>query len=734
MAKKGRRKLTVNNELLNKYIRHSINIEQLKNSEARKIGSFLKKETFPQIYKKLITELSKIKNIESLGSIYRIKRLKQLLASVQKISSIGIAKAEGRLVSNLENISLYEANWNSKTIQDVVPLDIDFTMPSNSVLKQLVVTKPMEGHKLSSWIKSYPKAVTARVNKQLRTGIAAGESLPAIGQRIRSSLKVNTKQAEYIARTAVSNVVHNAREATFKENKDLIRGVQWIATLDDRTTLVCINLDGKIFEVGEGERPPAHFNCRSTTVPVVNSWSEYGIEDPPPATRASMDGAVPEKTNYRKWLKTQPKAIQDKVLGKTKAELFRSGRVSISKFVGKDLKPLTLKQISKREGIKLEEAAVSLSEVNEVKILINSYKTYINNKNFIGAKSVVRKLASKGVELDKTGNIISSKVPNLNVFSNEDLELIKKYNFYRRRFDEPNLRPLQAGEIKKQRDLYLSKLEKRGITRKEAITGTPKEVDNLINKVEKNSTSKEALDIDKDINFKKRFSEFKVELQKKMGVDFDNISTKVGNKDYEEAFLKFKKAILPEVKPTLELTKYKDSIIYNITKGDIIKQTKSAMKQVESLLDKISSLSSDSFLNKLNNSRFGGINIGPTKSGGAYVRMNTLFSPDTTRRRLWHEMGHIIENANYEIREKLKQWMIERSGGKRVSLAYLGKTGYAYKGKFIDNYVGRIYPTGHTEVISMAFEQFVSDRQMFLFAKKDFDHFALILGILRNVF
>jgi len=349
---------TVNEKLLQRYIRHAVYFEQLKNGEAKLISRFLKTKIFPQIYKKLINELSKVKNLETLGSIRKIPaaRLKRMLAATQKISTAGMVKAEKMLVNRLVDISKFEADWNKDIISKTVPVDIDMAMPSNEVLRNLVTMRPMTGHKLGTWMKGYSTAVRVAMTKQIKVGIATGESLPAIGRRINKALNWKGKQAQFIARTAVSNVVHQAKEEVFKKNTDIVRKVQWIATLDDRTSLICINYDGKMFDVGHGERPPAHFNCRSTVVPVTPSWQEFGIKDPPPATRASMNGAVPAKMNYRKWLKTQPKAVQVKVLGKKRAELYRSGQVKIDKFVGKNMKPLNLKQLAKREGLDLAPA------------------------------------------------------------------------------------------------------------------------------------------------------------------------------------------------------------------------------------------------------------------------------------------------------------------------------------------------------------------------------------------
>ena len=347
--------ITVNEKLLNKYTRHAVYMEQLKLGEAKLISRFLKTKVFPSIFSRLMTDLGKVKDIENIGSIRRIKRLKNMLAATHKVSVAGMVKAEKQLVNRLINVAKFEALWNKGEIEKTVPLDIDLDMPSNETLRRLVTMRPMDGHKLGTWMKGYSSAMRAAMTKQLKVGIASGESIPKLGKRIQKVLDLKARQAQGIARTAVSNVVHQAREETFKKNKDIVRQVQWLATLDDRTTLICVNLDGKMFNPGEGPRPPIHFNCRSTVVPVTPSWQEFGVEDPPAATRASMNGAVPEKIRYKEWLRGQPKSVQDKVLGKKRAELYRAGRVKIEKFTGRDLKPLTLRQLVRREHISMSE-------------------------------------------------------------------------------------------------------------------------------------------------------------------------------------------------------------------------------------------------------------------------------------------------------------------------------------------------------------------------------------------
>lgn len=90
-------------------------------------------------------------------------------------------------------------------------------------------------------------------------------------------------------------------------------------------------------------------NCRCSRVPVLKSWKELAIslKEAPEGTRASMDGQVPASLTYGQWLKQQSTEVQDEALGKTRAGLFRSGKVEIDEFVSDTRKVLTLADLEK---------------------------------------------------------------------------------------------------------------------------------------------------------------------------------------------------------------------------------------------------------------------------------------------------------------------------------------------------------------------------------------------------
>lgn len=170
--------------------------------------------------------------------------------------------------------------------------------------------------------------------------------------------------AEALVRTSVQVVANEARLQTYENNDDIVKGIEWVSTLDARTSSTCRALDGLMWD---NERKPighskkfvgvtAHWNCRSTQVPVLKSWKELGakkkFKEITESTRASMDGQVSAKKNYEKWLKSKSESFQKEVLGKGKWELWQKGELGFTDMVDQTGNPLTLDQLKSELGIK----------------------------------------------------------------------------------------------------------------------------------------------------------------------------------------------------------------------------------------------------------------------------------------------------------------------------------------------------------------------------------------------
>lgn len=212
-----------------------------------------------------------------------------------------------------------------------------------------------------------------RFSQVVRNGLLTGEPTPAIARRLIGQLefgqeamtprqlaaaggeltKMANNQVRTIVRTSINQVSNAASQQVYEANQDITSKYRYVATLDGRTSSRCRALDGREFDYGRGPMPPQHFNCRSTTVPVID-YKALGFPPPPEGKRAAAGGMVPAGTTYGEWLAKQPKDQQAEILGAGKVDYFRrlsdkyGPRDAIAKMVRDDGSELTLAELRER--------------------------------------------------------------------------------------------------------------------------------------------------------------------------------------------------------------------------------------------------------------------------------------------------------------------------------------------------------------------------------------------------
>ena len=208
--------------------------------------------------------------------------------------------------------------------------------------------------------------------KTVRNGLLTGESTDKLARRLKGRLRfgqpgslrqmaqaggevtaVANHQVMAMVRTSINQVANASSQQVYEANQDVTKRYRYVATLDSRTSAICQALDGQEFDYGKGPVPPQHFNCRSTTVPLID-YKGLGIPPPKPGKRRSSDGLVPANQTYGQWLSNQSKAVKADVLGPEKVPYFnRLARKygptkAIRKFVSEDGSELTLDQLKRR--------------------------------------------------------------------------------------------------------------------------------------------------------------------------------------------------------------------------------------------------------------------------------------------------------------------------------------------------------------------------------------------------
>jgi len=295
----------------------------------------------------------------------RINALQQAIRDLQKPTYQDIRR---EMKQQMTEIAVLESVFTADTITAALPVVVNLALPQSSLLNAIATKQPFQGRILEKWIRDLNNADTLRMMDQIRIGMVNGEGEVAIGRRVFGTASQNfrdgtrsltKKNVEGIARTAVNFIANQARQEVYAANRQIIPEEIYVATLDGRTTLQCMGLDGQVFKNGEGPVPPVHFNCRSTRVPAVNGKA-IGERPAVATTKQMMEGLtikekreltnkltgiVPATQSYQVFLKNQTASFQDDVLGKSKGSLFRKGGLTVDKFTDPRGKTFTLSDL-----------------------------------------------------------------------------------------------------------------------------------------------------------------------------------------------------------------------------------------------------------------------------------------------------------------------------------------------------------------------------------------------------
>ena len=204
------------------------------------------------------------------------------------------------------------------------------------------------------------------VNNIVRNGIAARLSTTQIVTNIgRTGTSLARAQLTTLARTAITETSSFIADETYKLNSDVIRGYQYVATLDSRTSIICARLDGQVFNENttRAPKPPQHFGCRSTTIPIVKSAGELqnvannrlqkrNLSRISTGRRASINGQVPARLTYQEWLTTQPNDVKLTLLGSQKrVTIFNQGNLSLRSFSNREGRLVTIDKLEELSNI-----------------------------------------------------------------------------------------------------------------------------------------------------------------------------------------------------------------------------------------------------------------------------------------------------------------------------------------------------------------------------------------------
>jgi hypothetical protein len=221
--------------------RHQVFVQRLAANEVSKFDAFLRE---------MDQELRNRLSADELTDLSRA-RLAKLLSAVDEMLA-GIFSDHSEVVlADLQDFAQHEAGFSARALQAAVNLEV--VVPSAAQISAAVLSTPLSirgpdsGNLLKSFIADWNANDRKAVTGAIRRGVFEGQPNAQIVKAIRGTkalnytdglLNVTARHAAAVVHTAVQNVSTAARMRTFQENADIVQGIQWVSTLDNRTCFV----------------------------------------------------------------------------------------------------------------------------------------------------------------------------------------------------------------------------------------------------------------------------------------------------------------------------------------------------------------------------------------------------------------------------------------------------------------------------------------------------------------
>lgn len=327
------------------------------------------------------------------------RNLKFMEKNLRTLSKTGYINHLELLKTNIENRVLKLSNENQINIYEHLKeqymdgyfsgvfnitkelgFSYSFASPDERAIKRLI-TSDWKGSNYSKRLYKNTRILAKELKDVVTTSLIRGESIDKMSRNLVARTEVSSYRARTLVRTEAAYIHESATYEAYKESG--IEKYRYLATLDRRTSKICQELDGKVFEIDKKEigvnYPPMHPNCRSTTIAYIEGMKGQRLA----RGSASKNYEVPADMTYKQWYdnlseteKGKMKLLnkKDRNATKDKAEYDKYKQV-----LGKDMpslarfKNLKYNEDREYELIKGFKIAVDKEEINAL-VGFDTYK------------------------------------------------------------------------------------------------------------------------------------------------------------------------------------------------------------------------------------------------------------------------------------------------------------------------------------------------------------------------
>lgn len=234
------------------------------------------------------------KQIQSKSNPFAIAEMEKLVAqfSVQRLTAM-MAQIDARLIElgHVEQMNIFTP-WLSEVYESTyyktgfslaagAGLGNTFTKINERAILE-AISYPWSGQMFSERIWFNRQKLVRDMRQVIVNGLIKGSSVQSMSRELKEKMNASYKNSLRLIRTETAEVLTSSTAKGYEEYG--VEEYMFLATLDNKTSSTCRNLDLQIFKVKDKQSgtnaPPMHPNCRSSIAPyfdginLIGRWSK----------------------------------------------------------------------------------------------------------------------------------------------------------------------------------------------------------------------------------------------------------------------------------------------------------------------------------------------------------------------------------------------------------------------------------------------------------------------------
>jgi len=362
--------MSINNDIFDRAINHATNVRQYEESVQLQNTRILQRHR------------------ENLTKLLR----ENIRADVKKEVNRFAKELESHQLASMKEFSTSQIDFHTNNLFKSANKFFKIEKPTVKEFVPEVTNANIKGNRtIVGNVSNISAGEITRIQNRIKLGISRNQSPNDIIKDVINTTKITEVQTKTLTRTTITSTQNEALLAVGNKNNSVLKGYLFSAILDSRTSPICSYHNGRIYPPDDLRfKPPLHWNCRSTLIPVLKSKEELldttsvqlkkrnlKGEDP-----RNIDGVAPKIKSFGEWLQRQSMEIQSDILGsEEKANLFREGKLKYDQFITKAGEALSIAALRRKAaGITAVFAPRAKLKDEDLKIDIKTPRGLISPK------------------------------------------------------------------------------------------------------------------------------------------------------------------------------------------------------------------------------------------------------------------------------------------------------------------------------------------------------------------